>query len=405
MGIAAAVAVVVVGSVLLDPTPTGQVEVGLGAPTLGPATPTPTTAPTVTPTSTPLPPTATPMPTPVPILTARLSFSGDVLSHSGVYGQALQNGNEIGDADFGYDYRPMFAQVQERLSQADLAICVLETPVSADNIGLSGYPTFNAPRELPAALKAVGFDGCSTASNHSWDRGRDGVVATLTEMDQVGLGHAGMARTQQEALTPKIYDVNGISIAHLSWTYGLNGFVLPADEPWLVNVTNVDGILADADRARDAGADVVILSIQWGNEYVTDPTANQLELADTFTASADIDMIVGNHAHVIQPIDTVNGKLVVYGLGNFLSNQSGECCPARSQDGVMIEIVITGTDVDGYSVTEVAAVPTWVDRSSYTIVPAASGQDARPELQDALATSLERTAATLTRLGAQVTIE
>jgi len=366
MGIAAVVGAIVAASVLLAASPTGQVEVGLGAPTLDPATPTPTLVPTVTPTPTPEPPTPTPTATPIPIRTARLSFSGDVLSHSGVFGRALQNGTEIGDEAFTYDYRPMFAQVQERLSSADLAICVLETPVSPDNTGLSGYPTFNAPRELPGALKAVGFDGCSTASNHSWDRGRNGVMATLSEMDEAGLGYAGMARTEEEARTPRIYEVNGIAIAHLSWTYGLNGFVLPADEPWLVNVTDPARVLEDAARAREAGADVVVLSIQWGNEYVTDPTANQLELAETFTSSQDIDMIIGNHAHVIQPIDTVNGKLVVYGLGNFLSNQSGDCCPARSQDGVMVEVVITGSDSDGYAVTEVAAVPTWVDRSTYT---------------------------------------
>lgn len=364
--------------------------------------------PTATPTpapetvrATPVPPTPTPTPEPRQIT---MSFSGDILSHSSVYVQA----RSLGGPELEYDYRPLFREVASHLTAADLAICVLETPVSSDNTGLSGYPTFNAPRELPDALAEVGFDGCATASNHSFDRGVTGVTSTLDQMDRVGLGHAGMARSEEEQQSIRVYNNNDVVVAHLSYTYGLNGYVLPTGEPWWVNVTDVDQILAQASQAREGGADLVVLSIQWGNEYVTEPTANQLELAEALTASPDIDLIVGNHAHVIQPIDIVNDTPIIYGLGNFLSNQSADCCPARSQDGVMIEVTLREADNDVWSLDDLVAVPTWVDRSTYTIIPLADALEdvsLPAATRETYSTSYDRTMATLTSLNIEVTGE
>ncbi len=328
-----------------------------------------TTEPVVEPPAASLP-TPTPLvipatPTPLAVEARTLLFSGDVLSHTPVIAMALAYGD---GGDWTYDYRPMFDEVRARITAADLAICVLETPVSDDNIGLDGYPTFEAPRELAAALVDAGYDGCSTASNHSMDRGPNGVRTTLNEMDNVGLGHAGMARTEEEAIAPQIYDVDGVQVAHLSWTYGLNGFVLPADEPWLVNVNDVDSIRAEAARARQAGADVVVLSIQWGNEYQRTPSTDQLDLAPALTAPGGVDLIIGNHAHVVQPVTEVNGVPVIYGLGNSLSNQYDNPNRTGTQDGVMIEVTLTGNRDLGWSPTQVRWAPTWVDRSTYTIV-------------------------------------
>jgi poly-gamma-glutamate capsule biosynthesis protein CapA/YwtB (metallophosphatase superfamily) len=358
----------------------------------GDEAPTPTPSPSAT-------PGPTPTPTPAPPQSITLSFTGDLLSHLPVIAQAQRNGS----AELPYDYRPMFANVDDRLSAADLAVCVLETPVSPDNTALSGYPIFNAPRELADAIEAVGFDACSTASNHSYDRGPDGVRATLDQLDRVGVGHAGMARDATEGSTPVIYDVNGIKVAHLSYTYGLNGFVLPGDQPYLVDVTEPTAVLAEAAAARAAGADLVVLALQWGNEYQSDPTEEQLALADQFTASPDIDLIVGNHVHVIQPVARVNGKWVIYGLGNFLSNQSPECCPPNSQDGVIFTVTVTGTEAEGYAVSDLTFTPTFVDRSSYTIISlpeALADPNLDPGLRSVYETSVSRTIEVVNRLGA-----
>lgn len=299
-------------------------------------------------------------------------FSGDVLSHTPVIAQAKAYGIDSG---WAYDYRPMFASVGERVAEADLAICVLETPVSPDNTGLDGYPTFNAPRELPDALVDAGYDGCSTASNHSLDRGPAGVRTTLAEMARVGLASAGMAATEAEALQPRQYDLDGVVVAHLSYTYGLNGFRLPADEPWLVNLNDASAIIGEAERARSAGADFVVLSIQWGAEYQREPTAEQESLAHELTRSGAIDLIVGNHVHVVQPVAEVNGVPVIYGLGNSLSNQSDNCCRTGTQDGVMIEATVSGNENVGYTVSGLAFAPTWVDRTNFVIVDLLKAQD------------------------------
>jgi len=336
-----------------------------------------------------------------------MSFSGDVLSHSGVYAQARANG--VDDPDeataLAYDYRPMFAKISDRLSMVDIAICVLETPVSATNDDLSGYPAFNAPRELPDALHSVGFDGCATASNHSYDRGADGVVTTLDQLDRVGLKHAGMARSADEAAAPTLYTVGELTIAHLSFTYGLNGFILPSDQPWLVDVTDVEKILAQARDARDAGADLVVLSIQWGNEYDRNPTSEQIRLADELTAGGEIDLIAGNHAHVVQPIDFVNDRWVLFGLGNLLSNQSSECCVAASQDGVLVTVTFEGLPSTGLSVVDVAIAPTWVDRSDYTVISLLDDLD-RPDLDGSTRaiyeTSRDRTIEAIGLLGQEI---
>jgi len=301
----------------------------------------------------------------------------------------------------------MFAEVAGRIQRADLAICVLETPISIDNIGLDGYPTFEAPRELPDALVQAGYDGCATASNHSLDRGPSGAKVTLDMMDRVALGHAGMARSEAEADRPRLYNLDGVKVAHLSFTYGLNGFRLPADEPWLVNVNDADAIAAQAQHARDAGADFVVLSIQWGNEYQRRPSEQQIVLADQLTRSGGLDLIVGNHAHVVQPVTAVNGIPVIYGVGNSLSNQFDNANRTGTQDGVMIEVEVEGNPDIGFSVAGLAFAPTWVDRSDYTVidlVAALDRDDLDPAVRSVYQTSFDRTVAAVHLLGLEIPV-
>ena len=335
----------------------------------------------------------------------RLAFTGDLLSHGPVFRQARANGNE----EWAYDYRPMFAQVQETLSDADLAICHLETPLSPDNRGLSGYPVFNAPGDLAAAIAQVGYDGCSSASNHSMDQGIDGIEDTLDVFDRAGLGHAGMARTALEAALPRLYSVNGVTIGHLSYTYGLNGLVLPDDKPWAVNVNSVEDILEEAQVAIELGAEFVVLSIHWGAEYQIAPTSQQRELAKQLLSGDEIDLVVGTHAHVIQPVERLGGNLVFYGLGNFLSNQSPrscQSCPPESTDGVIVLVDLMEGESGGPEIAAISAVPTWVDRRTFTIVDVreALADGSSPELTRQLEQSWARTTATLRSYGVDVAV-
>ena len=334
--------------------------------------------------------------------TTTLAFSGEVLSHGAVIRQAAAYGNR----KFDHDYRPMFTEVRPLLEAAALAVCHLETPVSETNVGLSGYPVFNAPRDLPAGLVASGYDACSTASNHSMDKGAAGVRSTLRVMDEAGLPQTGMARSQRQRDRPTLYRLGDLTIGHLSYTYGLNGFSLPASEPYLVNVTTPSRVLADAQAAKAAGADLVVLSIQWGNEYQVNPSATQVAQARRFLRSDAIDAIVGAHVHVVQPVDVINDKYVFYGIGNFLSNQSAACCPPASQNGIIAYLDVLGNADTGWIVDEVSFVPTRVDRSDYTIVPLPQAlEGALPTGTRALYRSvIADTTEVLTRRGAAIDI-
>ena len=336
---------------------------------------------------------------------ARLAFTGDLLSHTRVFNTAKSYGGD----ELAYDYRPMFEPVRASLSSVDLAICHLETPLSPDNRNLSGYPLFNAPGELASAIAEVGYDGCSTASNHSLDQGTSGIIATLNLFDEADLGHAGMARTPQEADTPTLYEANGITIGHLSYTYGLNGLILPDDQTWAVNVTSADDILAEARAAIGAGADFVVLSIHWGAEYRVEPTDHQRALAKELLVGDEIGLIVGTHAHVIQPVEFIGGNYVIYGLGNFLSNQSPQSCrscPPESTDGVIVLVDLMEGESGAIEVAAISVVPTWVDRRSFTIIDvgAALAGDTYPELTRQLEESLVRTTSTIRSYGVDVSV-
>jgi poly-gamma-glutamate capsule biosynthesis protein CapA/YwtB (metallophosphatase superfamily) len=328
-----------------------------------------------------------------------IAASGDLLIHGPVRRQAATYGERLGEA---FDFRPMFDQVRPVFADADLAICHLEVPLSADNSRLSGYPLFSAPRELAEAIAHAGFDACSTASNHSMDQGGDGATQTLDLLDDAGVGHAGMARTEHEAETVSTHTLDDVDVAHLSYTYGLNGMPLPPNAPWMVDLIDEDRILADAERAREAGAEFVVASMHWGVEYQQTPSAEQRHLAETMLAEGGVDLILGHHAHVVQPVTTVEDRYAVNGLGNFLSNQSSACCPTATQDGAIVVIEVEEVD-DGLVVTDLTYVPTWVDRDDYTIVDVGAelGDPALPEdRRETLTASWDRTVAAITAEGA-----
>lgn len=242
-----------------------------------------------------------------------VAATGDVLIHPALTAQATTDGNGA------RDYTQLFAGVKPAISAADLAICHLEVPIAAPTGPFKGYPSFNAPPEVVTALRTTGYDTCSTASNHTLDQGPEGVKRTLDALDAAGLKHTGSARTAPEAAKPVIYEVNGVKVGHISHTFGFNGLKLPADKPWLSNLISAESVLRAARAAKAAGAEVVLASLHWGIEYRHDPTPDQKQLAAKLLDDPAIDLIIGHHAHVVQPIAKVAGKWVAYGLGNHIA--------------------------------------------------------------------------------------
>ena len=249
-----------------------------------------------------------------------LVASGDVLPHSSIIDRARFDAG--GD---GYDFRPMLAGIRPVVSRADLALCHMETVYGA-NGNYTGYPTFKSPPEVARALAVTGYDGCSTASNHSLDDGADGIRRTLDALDRAGVRHTGSARTEAEARTVTVLRAGPVKVAHLAYTYDTNGFPLPQGQPWAVNLMDGNKILADARAARKAGADVVVVSLHWGTEWQDAPDERQLALARELTAARtgdrpDVDLILGTHAHVPQAYEKVNGTWVVYGMGDQIAGE------------------------------------------------------------------------------------
>ncbi|HSG79152.1 MAG TPA: CapA family protein, partial [Acidimicrobiia bacterium] len=256
-----------------------------------------------------------------------------------------------------------------------------------------------------AALAEAGYDVCSTSGNHAADRGWGGIVDTLDVLDAHGIAHDGTARTEEERL-PSFHRVNGVRVAHMSYTYGLNG--LPNPEPWAANIIDEEQIRADAAWAREDGAEFVILSLHWGAEQHVPPTPEQERLARSLLEDSDVDLILGTHAHVIQPIDRIGDKVVVYGMGNSLSNQFtrwGLPYYYATDDGVIVHLTVT--EVDGrFLVTDTSFTPTTVEWATYRVMPSdhslAIGDGAYP---GDLAASRARTVERILMLGvADVTV-
>ena len=299
-----------------------------------------------------------------------LVATGDLLIHEFVADRAADYGGD-GTWDFG----PMFRRVRPILAGADVALCHLETPLSSDNSDLAYYPGFRVPFELADAIAEAGYDGCSLASNHSLDAGRAGVRSTLDHLRRAGVATTGMADVADDDV-PATYEADGIAIAHLSYTDLLNGGSLPTDPDWLAPPLDPVEVLADAAAARAAGAEFVVVSVHWGDEYRTAPTTRQEDVTTVLLDSPDVDLLVGHHAHVPQPVVERDGEYAAVGLGNFLSNQPGDerrpCseCPAATQDGLIAWFAVADLPDGTVGVVDAGYVPTWVHRSStYEIVP------------------------------------
>jgi poly-gamma-glutamate capsule biosynthesis protein CapA/YwtB (metallophosphatase superfamily) len=287
-----------------------------------------------------------------------VEVNGDLLIHGPVWQRARQDGHGT------YDFFPMLREIAPYVKTADLAICHLETPMTPRPP--LGYPVFNTPTQLARAIKQTGWRICDTASNHSLDQGQYGIDQTGSALSRAGVLHTGSSASPAAARRILIVTVKGVKVAFLAYTEMTNGIALP--HPWSVNLAGVQRVRSAARQARRRGAQVVIVNFHWGQEFESQPSAFQLGTAEALAGDPDITAIVGQHAHVVQPISRVHGKLVVYGEGQLLSNQSAACCPVQTQDGMLVFLHIA---VDGprSDVTSIGYMPTWDRRPDYTVLP------------------------------------
>jgi hypothetical protein len=301
-----------------------------------------------------------------PDRTVRLTVaaSGDLLIHTPVAQRALALGGGR-----RYDFAPLFAPVRRVIAGADLALCHMETPLVPGPV--QGYPVFHTPPDLARSIGRVGWDACSTASNHSLDAAQYGIDSTLHALRRAGVKATGTARSARARRRTTMVRVRGVRVAFLSYTAVTNGQAVP--HPWTVNWASPGPILRDARRARRRGARIVIVNIHWGTEYVSAVNAQQRALAGRLTRSPAIDAIVGQHVHVVQPIRRVHGKPVVFGEGNLISNQTAACCPAASQDGLIALLDFVVRPGHRAHARRVRYVPTWVRHPDYTVMRAAPG--------------------------------
>lgn len=252
-------------------------------------------------------------------VTAELLFVGDAMQHQGQLDHALTQG---GGKD--YDYSQCFSLIAPEIVKADYAVCNLEVPLGGGPT-YTGYPCFSAPDSYAEALKNAGFDLFLTANNHCLDRSDKALRRTLTALDSLGVDHIGTYHDvkQRDDLVPFIKDIKGIKVGFLNYTYGTNGITAKSGAE--VSLIDEAKMKAEIAETRSAGAELIVVCMHWGVEYVLNENAEQRRLAQ-FLIDQGVDMIIGGHPHVIQPmkivVDKATGKRVpvVYSLGNFISN-------------------------------------------------------------------------------------
>jgi poly-gamma-glutamate synthesis protein (capsule biosynthesis protein) len=295
------------------------------------------------------------------LIIVRIIAAGDAMVHSPQITWAKDPETNT------YNYSGCFQYLEDILSQGDLNIVNLETTLAG--APYSGYPQFCAPDEFATALRNAGFNFFLLANNHSADKGTKGVKLTIEKMQNWNIPTAGTYLDEQDRDNryPAIMDVNGIKIALLNYTYGTNG--LTVNPPVSVNDLNDTlQIKEDIKAAKDKQPDIILAFLHWGTEYQRYPNKKQKEQA-TFFFQQGIDVIVGSHPHVVQPVeyfaydksDTTKKKLVYWSLGNFISNQRKE----YTDGGILASFsIVKNKNTQSVRVEDTDAIPYWVYRNT-----------------------------------------
>lgn len=281
------------------------------------STPTPTNTPTPTPT-----PTNTPTPTPTPKPSVTLAMVGDILLHDRIHTYSVQE-------DGSYNYDSIFANLSDEISEADLALVNHEVVLGGKELGVSGYPSFNAPYEVGDAVVKAGFDVSLHATNHALDKGRKGLLNTIAywEENHPEIGVLGIHDSQEDQDELYITEIEGIRIAILNYTYGTNGISMPGDMPFAVDMLEESAVIEDLKLAEEL-ADFVVVCPHWGTEYRLESDWSQKKWTSLFLKYG-ADLVLGTHPHVIEPVEWVTNEetgeqmLVYYSIGNFVNWTSG----------------------------------------------------------------------------------
>lgn len=253
---------------------------------------------------------------------------GDALIHSNLYLDA-QNDNGT------YDFRPMLEYIKPIINKYDLAYYNQETILGGKELGLSSYPRFNSPYEVGDAFIDSGFNMVSLANNHTMDKGEEGVLRSLQYWNSKNnVIKAGQYSSYEDRNTSKIYERKGIKYAFLSYTTWTNGLETPIGKEYLNNIYSNEKAQEDISKVREQ-ADVVIVAMHWGVEYYLGVSEQQSEIAN-YLSTLGVDVIIGTHPHVVEPIEYIGKTLVIYSLGNFISDQVG----IERLTGLMISLQI-----------------------------------------------------------------
>ena len=318
--------------------------------------------------------------------TLKILAIGDLMFH-------MPQINSARASDGNFDFSPPFEYVREYVQGADLAIANLETVIGGDHLGFSGFPRFNSPEAVLDAIEETGFDLLVTANNHSLDRGKSGIINTIDEITDRGIEYIGTSKASRRPYV--VLELKGIKVGVLSYTYGLNGLdsLLTQEEmDNMVNLIDQDLIQKDILSLREENVDLLIAYMHWGNEYHSNHSQDQRNLAE-FLNQNGVDIILGSHPHVIQGTEHISSDskttFVVYSMGNFISNQRYDTMGVSdTEDGIMIQIEVEKDIAGGNTyVKTVSMIPTWLQRKwqgdsyEYKILPVEAVLDGELDME------------------------
>lgn len=308
-------------------------------------------------------PASTPQLEPIDLI---IGGTGDIMCHKIQLEDAQYTAKDFEGVKYYFDHN--FKYIKSALQYPDLMIGNLETVFASEGFaGYSGWPYFNTPDELAYALKDAGFDVLTTANNHCLDRGKEGLVRTISVLDEVGIHHTGTFATKESANTPLIINVKGVKIGILSSSYGVQNInTLSKDEQsYMLSISEDSYLENEVDELKKGGAQIIVASMHWGYEKYYDIYKNQ----DTHAAllvKAGVDIIFGHHPHILQPIEylevtlddgTINSAVVCWSLGNFLANTN----TSIEQIGAISYVYLSFDPVtENVTIEKCQALPTYI---------------------------------------------